>query len=157
VDNNINVLNQQANRRHDEYLAHFKNIKRRLATVEGNPVAPQPLSPPANLQQLTLQAAQIQPPPPPPPDVQQPAPPLPPSPQSQNNDDMVAGKAPIQEKFSGDRDQLEGWILQMDDYFVVTKIRNQVQQLSFISMYLTGIALEWWKNKKSSFHTWEEA
>ena len=64
VDNNINVLNQQANCRHDEYLTRFRKIERKLATVEGNPVAPQPLSPPANLQQLTLQAAQMQPPPP---------------------------------------------------------------------------------------------
>jgi hypothetical protein len=70
---------------------------------------------------------------------------------------MVAGKAPIPGKFSGDRDQLEGWILQMDDYFVVTKIRNQAQQLSFVSMCLSGTALEWWKNKKTTFHTWEEA
>jgi len=70
---------------------------------------------------------------------------------------MVAGKAPLPGKFSGDRDQLEGWILQMDKYFVVTKIRNPAQQLSFISMCLAGTALEWWKNKKSSFQTWEEA
>jgi len=49
VDKNINVLNQQANRHHDEFLIRFWNIERRLATVEGNPVAPQPLSPPANL------------------------------------------------------------------------------------------------------------
>jgi len=49
VDDNINVLNQQANRRYNEYLAHFRNIERRLAMVEGNPVAPQLLSPPANL------------------------------------------------------------------------------------------------------------
>jgi len=102
VDNNINLLNQQANRLHDEYLARFRNIERRLATVEGNPVAPQPLSPLANLQQLTLQATQMQPPPPPPPEVQQPAPLPPPSPPGQNNDDIVAGKAPLPGKFSGD-------------------------------------------------------
>jgi len=125
--------------------------------VEGNPVAPQSLSLPANLQQLTLQATQMQPPPLPPPEVQQPAPPPPRSPRGQNNDDMVAGKAPLPRKFSGDRDQLEGWILQMDDYFMVTKIRNLAQQLSFIRMCLAGTALEWWKNKKASFHTWEEA
>ena len=45
----------------------------------------------------------------------------------------------------------------MDDHFVVTKIRNPAQQLSFISMCLAGTALEWSKNKKSCFHTWEEA
>ena len=95
VDNNINVLNQQANCCNDEYLAHFRNIEIRLATVEGNPVAPQPLSPPANLQQLTLQAPQMQPPPPPPPDVQQLAPPPPISPRDQNNNDMMARKAPL--------------------------------------------------------------
>jgi len=99
----------------------------------------------------------MQPPPLPPPEVQQLAALPPPSLRGQNNDDIVAGKAPLPGKLSGDRDQLEGWILQMDDYFVVTKIRNPAQQLSFISMYLAGTALEWWKNKKSSFHTWEEA
>jgi len=67
----------------------------------------------------------MQPPPPPPPDIQQPAPLL--STRGQNNDDMVAGKAPLAGKFSGDRDQLEGWILQMDDYFVITKIWNTSQ------------------------------
>ena len=30
VDNNINVLSLQANRPHDEYLAHFRNIEKRL-------------------------------------------------------------------------------------------------------------------------------
>jgi len=127
VDNNINILNQQGNRGHDKYLSRFGNIERRVATVEGNPVAPQLLSPQANLQQLTLKASQMQPPPPPLPDLQQPAPPPPPSPRGQNNDNMVAGKAPIPGKFSGVRDQLAGWILQIDDYFVFTKMQNQVQ------------------------------
>ena len=110
--------------------------------MEGNPVAPQPLSPPTNLQQLTLQATQMQPPPPPPPEVQQPAPPPPLSPRGQNNDDMVAGKAPLPGTFSGVRDQLEVWIQQTDDYFVVTKFQNPGQQLSFISMCLAGTAFE---------------
>jgi len=56
-----------------------------MATVEGNPVAPQPLSLQSNLQQLTLQAAQIQPPPSPPLEVQQPAPLPPASPREQYN------------------------------------------------------------------------
>jgi len=94
----------------------------------------------------------MQPPPPPLPDVQQPAPPPPLSPRHQSNDDIVAGKAPLPSKFSRDKDQLEGWILQMDDYFVITKTRNPAQQLSFISMCLAEIALKWGKNKKSSFH-----
>jgi len=80
VDNNINFLNKQDNRRHDEYLTCLRNIERSLTTVEGNPAGPQPPSPPANPQQLTLQATQMQPPPPPPPDGQQPAPPPPLSP-----------------------------------------------------------------------------
>jgi hypothetical protein len=62
VDANTNALNRQANRRHDEYIVRTTNIERRLTAVEGNPVAPQPLSPPANLQQLILQAANMQPP-----------------------------------------------------------------------------------------------
>jgi len=60
----------------------------------------------------------------------------------------VAGKAPIAGKFSGDSDQLKGWILQMDDYFVITKIWNQAPQLFFISICLAGTTLEWWKNKE---------
>jgi len=44
----------------------------------------------------------------------------------------------------------------MDDYNVITKIRNPAQQLSFISIFLTGTALEWWKNKKLWFYIWEE-
>jgi len=127
-----------------------------VATVEGNPVALQELSLPANLRQLTLQATQMQPPPLPPPDVQQPAPPPPLSPRGQNNDGMIAGKAPLLGKFSGDRDELKGWILQMEDYFIVTTIQNPGQQLSFISMCLPGTGLVWWKNKKFAFHTWKE-
>ena len=163
VDNNINILNHRGETRHNAYMTRMATIEERLTRLEQRPVpqviSPQPISPPTNLQQLTLSAAQMQPPPPPPPDEQQQAPPPPPSPHRalQIDDDMVAGKAPIPGKFSGDRDQLEGWILQMDDYFVVTKIRNQAQQLSFVSMCLSGTALEWWKNKKTSFRTWEEA
>jgi len=77
VNNNFHVLNQLANRHHNEYLAPFRNIEQRLAPVKGNPVAPQPLYPPPNLQQLTIQGTPMQPPLPPPPDIQQPAPPPP--------------------------------------------------------------------------------
>jgi len=97
VDNNIIVLNQQVNCCHDKNLASFRNIKRRLVTVEENPVVPQPLFPLGKLQKLTLQVTQMQPPPPPPLFLQ-----------GRNNDDMVAGKAPILGKFSSDRNLLEG-------------------------------------------------
>jgi len=69
----------------------------------------------------------MQPTPPPSPDVQQLVPPLPVSLRGQNNDDIVAGKAPFPSKYSRDIDQLEGWILQMGDYFVVIKVENSAQ------------------------------
>ena len=36
----------------------------------------------------------------------------------------VAGKAPPPGKFSGDRDLLEGWLLQLEEYFNITLTRN---------------------------------
>ena len=69
----------------------------------------------------------------------------------------VAGKAPTPGKFSGDRDLLEGWLLQLEEYFNITLTRNEGQRLAYVSICLEGKALEWWRPNKSKFRTWEEA
>ena len=51
---------------------------------------------------------------------------------------------------------LEGWILQMDDYFTITQTCNEVQQLAYIGLFTEGDALEWWKSNKYRFNAWEE-
>ena len=55
---------------------------------------------------------------------------------------MVAGKAPPPAKFRGNMKDLEGWILQMDDYFTITQTRNEVQRLVYIGLSTEGEALE---------------
>ena len=37
---------------------------------------------------------------------------------------------------------LEGWILQMDDYFTITQTWNEVHQLAYIGVCTEGDALE---------------
>ena len=69
----------------------------------------------------------------------------------------MAGKAPATGKFSGDRDLLEGWLLQLEEYFNITLTRNERQRLAYVSTCLEGKALEWWRANKSKFRTWEEA
>ena len=56
--------------------------------------------------------------------------------------DMVAGKAPPPSKFRGNMKDLEGWILQMDDYFTMTQTCNKVQRLACVGLCTEGEALE---------------
>ena len=51
---------------------------------------------------------------------------------------------------------LEGWILQMDDYFIIAQICNQEQQLADISLCTEGDAFEWLKFNKYRFNAWED-
>ena len=51
---------------------------------------------------------------------------------------------------------LEGWILQIDDYFTITQTQNEIQGLAYIGLYTKGNALEWWKSNKHRFNAWEE-
>ena len=51
---------------------------------------------------------------------------------------------------------LEGWILQMDDYFTITQTRNEEQQLAYVGLCTEGDALEWWKSNKHRFNAWKE-
>ena len=69
---------------------------------------------------------------------------------------MVAGKAPPLSKFPSNIKDLEGWILQMDNYYTITQIRNKVQRLAYIGLCTEGDALEWWKSNKHRFNAWEE-
>ena len=81
---------------------------------------------------------------------------LTPAPQPEHTNE-VAGKAPPTGQFSGDRDLLQGWLLQLEEYFNITLTRNEGQRLAYVSICLEGKALEWGRANKSEFRTWEEA
>jgi len=86
--------------------------------------------------------------------------PLTPTPQLTNVQErefLTAGKAPTLAKFGGNPDALEGWILQMDEYFLITMVTNEPLRLAFLSLYLEGKALEWWKTNRVKYSTWKEA
>ena len=51
---------------------------------------------------------------------------------------------------------LEGWILQLDDYFTITQTHNNVQCQAYIGLCTEGDALVWWKSNKYRFNAWEE-
>ena len=64
---------------------------------------------------------------------------------------MIAGKAPPPSKFNGNRARLEGWLLQLTDYFTITGIWNERQKLAFVSLCMEGKALDWWKANKGKY------
>ena len=51
---------------------------------------------------------------------------------------------------------LEGWILQMDDYFTITQTCNEVQRLAYVGLCTEEDVLEWWKSNKHRFNAWGE-
>ena len=51
---------------------------------------------------------------------------------------------------------LEGWILQMDDYFTITQTLNEVQRLAYVGLCTEGDVLEWWKSNNDRFNAWRE-
>ena len=55
---------------------------------------------------------------------------------------MVEGKAPQPAKFRRNMKDLEGWILQMYDYFTITQTLNEVQRLAYIGLCTEEDALE---------------
>jgi len=99
-------------------------------------------------------------PPPPPPEAPAP-PPRSPTPERArrhyDDDDTISGKAPLPTKFNGNRDALGGWILQLEEYFIITGVQNERQKMAFIGLYLEGKALDWWKANKNKVETWQEA
>ena len=122
---------------------------------------PHPERPQAQVEQLEAIAGQYlrAPPPPSPPQHQiynaEPSPP-PRIRQSDNDDDMIAGKAPPPSKFNGNRERLEGWLLQVTAYFTSTGTRNERQRLAFISLCMEGKALDWWRANKDKYAPWAE-
>ena len=51
---------------------------------------------------------------------------------------------------------LEGWILQMDDYVTITQTCNEIQRLAYVALCTEGQALEWRKSNKHRFNAWRE-
>ena len=122
---------------------------------------PQPERPQVRVQQLEAIAAQyLRAPPPPSPRQHQiynaePSPP-PRRRQPDNDDDMSAGKAPPPYKFNGNRDRLEGWLLQVTAYLTITGTKNERQRLAFVGLCMEGKAHAWWKATKDKYASWAE-
>ena len=51
---------------------------------------------------------------------------------------------------------LEGWILQMANYYTITQTHNKAQQLAYIGLCTERDSLEWWKSNKHRFNPLEE-
>ena len=69
---------------------------------------------------------------------------------------MVASIAPPPAKINGDIKNLEGWILQMDNYSTITQTYKKLQRLASVDRYMEGEALECWKANTHRYNTWEE-
>ena len=114
--------------RHQEYNEQFQRMEQQLAALGVQQRSPQPRRIQQQAVPLLEQAAAAA--------AAPPLPPVPPpsrqiinaspSPQRQQDEqDLVTGKAPPPSKFSGKMEKLEGWLLQMDNYFTITRIRNE--------------------------------
>src|SRR5437868_286021 len=53
-------------------------------------------------------------------------------------------------------EKLEGWLLQMDDYFTITRTQNERQRLAFVGLSTEGDALEWWKANRYRHDNWQD-
>src|SRR5437868_14271315 len=69
---------------------------------------------------------------------------------------MVAGKALPPSKFGGKMEERGGWLLQMDDYFTITRTRNERQRLAFVGLSTEGDPLEWWKANRHRHDNWQD-
>ena len=69
---------------------------------------------------------------------------------------MIAGMAPPPSKFNGNREPLEGWLLQVTAYFTITGTRNDRQRLVFVGLCLEGKSHDWWKANKDRYASWAE-
>ena len=69
---------------------------------------------------------------------------------------MIAGKPPPPSKFHGNRERLEGGLLQVTGYFTITGTRNAHQRLAFVALYMEGKALDWWKADKDKYSSFAE-
>src|SRR5438445_13573496 len=53
-------------------------------------------------------------------------------------------------------EKLEGWLLQMNDYFTITRTQNERQRLAFVGLSTEGDALEWWKANRHRHDNWQD-
>jgi len=60
-----------------------------------------------------------------------------------DDDDTILGKPPLPTKFNGNMDALEGWVLQSEEYFIITGMWNERQKMAFIGLCLEGKVLDW--------------
>ena len=51
---------------------------------------------------------------------------------------------------------LEGYVLQINNYFTIRVTCNEEQQLSYVGLRTEGKALEWWKANRYMYTTGEE-
>ena len=124
---------------------HYTKLSQRMDRLEQRTTILErraPAPPERRLYSLQLSAGTIPPPPPTRPHQLLEA--LTPAPQLQYTNE-VAGKAPPPGKFGRDRDLLEGWLLQSEEYFNITLTRNEAQRLAYVAICLEGKALEWWR------------
>src|SRR5205807_1386025 len=147
-----------AEEHHQAYDQRFAAIEQQLTRLGVQPHSPQPRVPRGRaVPQLEEAAAAAAPPAPPvPPPSRQIIDVLPSPHRPQDEPDMVAGKAPPPSKLSGKMEKLEGWLLQMDNYFTITRTRNERQRLAFVGLSTEGDALEWWKPNRHRHDKWED-
>ena len=161
IDSNINYLynrGRQYNTAHDQ---RFASIEERLGKLELRPLMPHSERPQVQVEQLEAIAGQYlgAPPPPSPPQHQiYNAEPSPPRSRRQldNDDDMIAGKAPPPSRFNGNRERLGSWLLQVSAHFTITGTRNERQRLAFIGLCMEAKALDWWKANRVKYVSWAE-
>ena len=161
IHSNINYLYDRGREWNTAYERRFASIAERLGQHELRPLMPQPERPQVQVEQLKAIAGQYLGAPPPPSPAQHRIYTAEPSPalrrrQPYNDDDMIAGKAPPPSKFNGNRERLEGWLLQVTAYFTITGVRNERQRLAFVALCMEGKALAWWKANKEKYTSWAE-
>lgn len=157
IHHNLKFLHDQGNQRHADQERRFTNIEQRLARLEVHPRTP------SQIHQPSPRAAQagrgfLPPPPRSPLELQQPPrSPTPIIPPAREQGNLIRGNAPLPAPFNGDSKLLEGWILQMEQYFLITGVENELQKMAFIGLSLKGKALDWWLAHKETMETWDAA
>ena len=118
IHSNINYLYNRVREWNTAYERRFASNEERLGELELRPLMPQPERSQVQVEQPEAIAEQyLGTPPPPSPSQHQiynaePSPP-PRRRQPDNDDDMIAGESPPPSKFNGNRERLNGWLLQV--------------------------------------------